>query len=280
MASFAGKPRRWSLVDIGFTVAIVVVIVTWAFPFVWMLLGSFKPAERITANEFVLFFAPTLDHYREIFVRQPFGRFLLNSVIVAVSATIITVTAGSLAAYSMSRFAAGGRWFELWVLMTRMVPPVVLLIPLFLLFRVLGLINTLTALVIADTTFLLSFVIWIMRSFYDEVPPALDEAAMIDGASRIEAFRHVVLPVAVPGLITATILTFIFAWNEYLFAIVYATATTSKTLPAAAADFVTGYAINWGPIFASGTLIVLPVFVLSVVLQKYITRGLTLGAVK
>jgi multiple sugar transport system permease protein len=280
MVSTPPRRRGWTLVNVGFFVAVVVVILTWAFPFVWMLLGSFKPTHRITANEFVLFFTPTLDHYREIFVRQPFARFLLNSIIVAVSATVITVTAGSLAAYSMSRFRTGGRWFELWVLMTRMVPPVVLLIPLFLLFRVLGLINTLTALVIADTTFLLSFVIWIMRSFYDEVPPALDEAAMIDGASRIQAFRHVVLPVAIPGLITSTILTFIFAWNEYLFAIVYATATSSKTLPAAAADFVTGYAINWGPIFASGTLIVLPVFILSVVLQKYITRGLTLGAVK
>ncbi len=274
------RKRRIDSVSVFVGMAIVAVLLVWAFPFIWMLLGSVKPARDIISDQLVIFFSPTLEHYREIFTRQPFSRFLLNSLIVASSVTVVTLTAGLLAAYGMSRFSAGGRWFELWVLATRMVPPVVLLIPLFLIFRVLGLINTLWALIIADTTFLLSFVIWTMRSFFDEVPTSLDEAAMIDGASRMQAFRYVVLPIAVPGIVTSTILTFIFAWNEYLFAIVYATGTTSKTLPAAAADFITGYAINWGPIFASGTVIVLPVFLLSIVLQRYITRGLMLGAIK
>lgn len=225
-------------------------------------------------------FKPTLEHYRTIFQKYPFFHYLRNSVVVAVAACFLTMVAGGLTAYSMSRFRFGGAPFSYWVLFTRMLPPPVLIVPLFILFRTAGLINTLTSLVLANSSFLLSFVIWVMKSFFDEVPYALEESAMMDGASRFQALVYVVLPLVTPGMITTFILTFINAWNEYLFAMVLAPATAVKTLPVAAGDFITGYAINWGPVFASGSVIVLPVFVLSVFLQKYIVKGLTLGAIK
>jgi multiple sugar transport system permease protein len=261
-----------------FSVAIVVIITIWAFPFAWMLLGSLKPTQQIISTELIWIFKPNLEHYRFIFLKQPFLRFILNSISVGISVTVLTMFCGSLVAYSISRFNFGKKPFRLWILFTRMLPSPVLLIPLFMIFRTLDLLNTLVALVIADTTFLLAFVIWIMRSFFDDVPKTLEESALIDGCTRYQALIKVILPLSSPGFITTSILTFIFAWNEYLFALVFATANKVKTLPVAAGDFVTGYAINWGPVFASGTLIVIPVFFMSVFLQRYIVRGLTLGA--
>ncbi|MGE5598894.1 MAG: carbohydrate ABC transporter permease [Bacteroidota bacterium] len=271
---------RVILRKIGFGLAILAVIAVWAFPFLWMFLGSLKPTQVIISTEIVWRFQPTLEHYRTIFMKYPFLRFIFNSFLVGFTVTAVTMVAGGLTAYGISRFDIGGKPFRLWILLTRMLPSPVLVIPLFLLFRSLDLINTLTALVIADTTFLLSFAIWILRSFFDEVPEALEEQALVDGGTRFQALVRVIMPLARPGFITTSILTFIFAWNEYLFALVFATATSVKTLPVAAGDFITGYAINWGPVFASGTLIVLPVFILSVFLQRYIVRGLTLGAIK
>lgn len=264
--------------DVVFAVTMLAVVAVWTFPFAWMALGSFKPTQEIISRELVWRFAPTLEHYRTIFRKQPFLRFTLNSVIVALTVTAFTMVAGGLAAYGIARFGTGGSPLLFWIMLTRTLPPAVLVIPLFLTFRVLGLINTLTALIIADMTFVLSFVVWSMRGFFGEVPEELEEAALVDGGTRFQALLRVTLPVALPGLITTSILTFIFAWNEYLFALVFALATPVKTLPVAAGDFVTGYAINWGPVFASGTLIVIPVFVFSVLLQRFIVRGLTMGA--
>jgi multiple sugar transport system permease protein len=257
-----------------------VIVLLWAGPFAWMVLGSFKPREAIIANELVLRFSPTWEHYDAIFSRQAFWTYTVNSTLVALSSTLVTVTASVLAAYALSRYRSTGRLFEFWLMFTRMLPPATLLIPLFLIFRTLGLINSLTGLVLADASFLLSFSIWLLRGFFDEVPVGLEEAATCDGATRLQALVYVVLPVAAPGVTATIILSLIFAWNEYLFAIVFASATASKTLPAAANDFITGYAINWGPVFASGVVIVLPVAVAALLLQRYIVRGLTLGAFK
>jgi multiple sugar transport system permease protein len=206
----------------GFALGLGLLIVVWAGPFFWMVLGSVKPPEAIIAPELVLRFSPTLEHYDAIFSRHAFWTYTWNSIVVAVSTTVITVTASVLAAYALSRYRSGGRLFEFWLIFTRMLPPATLLVPLFLLFRSLGLVNTLTGLVIADASFLLSFGIWLLRGFFDEVPVDLEEAA--------------------------------------------------------ANDFITGYAINWGPVFASGVVIVLPVALAALGLQRHIVRGLTLGA--
>jgi multiple sugar transport system permease protein len=262
----------------GFALGLGTLVLVWVGPFFWMALGSLKPPEAIIATGLVLRFTPTLEHYEAIFARHAFWTYTRNSIVVAASTTVITITASVLAAYALSRYRTGGRLFEFWLIFTRMLPPATLLVPLFLIFRGLGLVNTLTGLVVADASFLLSFSIWLLRSFFDEVPVDLEEAAACDGASRLQALFHVVLPLAAPGVTATVILSLIFTWNEYLFAIAFVSATASKTLPAAANDFITGYAINWGPVFASGVVIVLPVAVAAFGLQRHIVRGLTLGA--
>ncbi len=261
-----------------FGLSLVIIALLWVFPFIWMLMSALKPSDVIVMSELKFFFKPTLEHFRYILIKQPFIRFTFNSIFVAVTVTAITLFFGISTAYAITRYRVGGEFLKLWILLTRMLPPPVLLIPLFVIFRTLGLLNTLTALVMADITFLLSFVIWVMKGFFEDVPLELEDSAVIDGCSRYQSFTRVILPLVTPGIVSASILTFIFAWNEYLFALVFATATRVKTLPVAAGDFITGYAVNWGPVFAASTLIVIPVFLLVVFLQRYIIRGLTLGS--
>lgn len=267
------RAADWSMRGV---VALIVLI--WAFPILWVAYSSFKPPELIIARSLTVLFEPTLDHYRAILQTQNFARFTLNSLVVATVSTAICVVLGFLAAYGMARFRAGGSGFALWVLMTRMAPPAAVLIPFYLMFRILGLIHTLTALVVVDVALNLSFAIWILRTFIDEIPVDLEESAMVDGTSRLGVLPTIVFPLALPGIITTAIFCFVFAWNEYLFALVLAASPRVKTLPVAAGDFVTAYAIEWGPVFASGTLILIPVMILTLFLQRYIVRGLTLGA--
>ena len=257
---------------------VALIVVVWALPILWVAYSSFKPADLIIARGLSLVFEPTLAHYRTIFATQSLGRFALNSAIVATVSAAICVVVGFLAAYGMARFRAGGPGFAVWVLATRMAPPAAVLIPFYLMFRLLGLVHTLTALVLVDIALNLSFAIWILRSFIEEIPVELEESAMVDGASRIGVLPAVVVPLALPGIVTTAIFSFVFAWNEYLFALVLAASPRVKTLPVAAGDFVTAYAIEWGPVFASGTVILIPIVFLTLFLQRYIVRGLTLGA--
>lgn len=272
----SNKPKLARNIIFGLTLTATAIL--WVFPFVWMVMNSLKPSDVIIQPKINLLFTPTLEHFRFILIKQPFLRFTLNSIFVAVTVTCITLFLGTTTAYAISRYGVGGGTLKFWILLTRMLPPPVLLIPLFIIFRTMGLLNTLTALVMADITFLLSFVIWVMKGFFEDIPMELEDSAVIDGCSRYQSFTKVILPLASPGLVSASILTFIFAWNEYLFALVFATSTRVKTLPVAAGDFITGYAVNWGPVFAASTLIVIPVFLLVVFMQRYIIRGLTLGS--
>lgn len=272
------RRERWLNV-LNFALIFLVVVI-WAVPFAWMLLSSFKPNNLIISTSFVLWFEPTLEHYRTIFEANNFLRYLLNSISVAVGTTVLTVIAGTLASYSISRFKTGGPMFSYWVIFTRLVPPAVLVIPFFLMFRAMGLINTPWALMLADTTISLSFVVWTMSGFFDEIPIELEEAAAIDGCTRLEALWRVTLPLVRPGMVAVTIFALLFTWNEFLYGQTLGIAPSAKTLPVAAGDYVTGYANNWGPIFAVGTVIMLPVMVVVLVLQKQIVKGLTLGAIK
>lgn len=256
------------------------IVVIWALPIVWMFLSSFKPTQAIIQAELLVKFTPTLEHYQFIFERQNFVRYMLNSFIVASVSTILCVTAGTLAAYSVSRWKTGGKTFSYWIIFTKMAPPAIMIIPFFLMFKSLGLINTVWALVIANITFNLPFVIWTMRGFFEELPEEMEQAAQIDGCSKLDAFIRITLPMVRSGLTTTSIFCFLFAWNEYLFGLTLAISENSKTLPVAAGDFVTGYAVNWGPVFGAGSLILLPAFLVVLFLQRYIVEGLTIGAIK
>jgi multiple sugar transport system permease protein len=273
-----GPPPLAGLAPLAMRGLVGAIILVWAFPILWVAYSSFKPAELIIARSLTVLFEPTLAHYRTILETQNFARFAANSLIVATVAAGVCVVLGFLAAYAIARFRAGGPGFALWVLATRMAPPAAVLIPFYLMFRVLGLIHTLTALVIVDVALNLSFAIWVLRSFIEEIPVELEESAMVDGASRLGVLPTITVPLAFPGIVTTAIFSFVFAWNEFLFALVLAASPRSKTLPVAAGDFVTAYAVEWGPVFASGTLILIPIMGLTLFLQRYIVRGLTLGA--
>lgn len=272
------RERFW--ITLVHTFLLLLVLLVWAVPFLWMFLSSFKSADAIIDPRLTLWFRPTLEHYRTVFQSHNFTQYLLNSLVVSTGTTILTMLAGTLASYSISRFRTGGRILSYWIVFTRLVPPAVLVIPLYLMLRAIGLINTVWGLMLADSTISLSFVVWTLRGFFDEVPTELEEAATIDGCTRLEAFWRVTLPLVRPGLVATTIFALLFTWNEFLFGQTLGIAASAKTLPVAAGDYVTGYANNWGPVFATGAVIILPVLVVVLVLQRHIVRGLTLGSIK
>ncbi|NOY09454.1 MAG: carbohydrate ABC transporter permease [Spirochaetes bacterium] len=263
-----------------FYIVIVAVVVLWAFPILWVILSSLKTDRQIISRNLIFIFKPTIKNYYQIFTSHNFNRFLVNSTFVAAGTTIIVFLSAFPASYSMSRYNTGGNSMNLGILVTRIAPPAAVLMPFFIIFRYLGLLNTLWALILVNISLNLSFALLLLKSFIDEIPVSIEEAAKMEGASLFQRLVLLIFPLARSGIITTSIFTFIFTWNEYLFAMVLCSSQKVKTLPVAAGDFVTAYAIEWGPVFASGTLILLPILVLTFFVQKYIVKGLTIGAVK
>lgn len=266
-------------------VVLLIVLVFCLFPILWVIAMSVKlPGEYLHNPPIWIPQQPTLVHYRNVMAAK--GELALkNSVIIATSATVLTMIVGSLAAYSLARFSTGGRHFAFWLLSQRMMPPVVLVVPFFLLLRNLGQINPAlgldshAALIVLYTVFNLPFVIWMMRSYFESVPPEIEESALVDGSTRMQAFRSITLPLAVPGLIATGSFAFIFSWMEFLFAVVF-TRTKAVTLPVAIAGFSGSQGSNWGQASALAVVAMLPVFALALLVQRHFVRGLTLGAIR
>ena len=245
------------------------------------LLEAFKiPAVGDWLGAKVFFdFSPTFQHYIDLFTNQPFGKYLFNSIVAAGGSAIISVVLGSMAAYSLSRtdFKLKNDLF-FWIISTRMAPVVAVLVPLFAIFRSLDLVGSLTGLILAYTTFNLPFAIWILKGFFDNVPYAIEEAQMVDGASRSKAFMSI-LPLVAPGIAAFVVLCILFAWNDFLFAAIIGSGG-AKTLPVATKELVQPQNIQWGTIMAAGTVTTLPMMLLGLVIRKYLVTGLTMGAVK
>lgn len=248
------------------------------FPIYWMVLTSFKSTDQIASSQPLFFFTPSFANYKRVFLEQGFTTYFVNSLIVAGSVTVLSVSFGTLAAYSLSRFRFSEQ-LPFWILSTRMAPPVLAIIPLFLLFKPLGLLNTYFGLILAHTTFNLPFAVWVMRDFLKDIPIEIDRAALVDGLTRLQAFRKVILPLCWGGIISTAVFCFLFSWNEFIFALVLSGSNT-KTLPVAAAGFITPVGIDWGGAAAAGTVAILPAAILAIVLQKYLVRGLTMGAIR
>jgi multiple sugar transport system permease protein len=248
-------------------------------PFLWLLQMSFKTNAQIFTFPPELFFAPTLENYAALW-ETDFRRSFINSLVVSTAATVLPMLLGVPAAYALSRWqarAAGS--ISLWILASRMAPPIAFTIPYFLAYRHLGLIDTWAGLVLIYLTFNLSLVIWMMRPFFDQLPQALEEAAWIDGATTAQGFFRIVLPLAAPGLAATAILCFLFAWNDFFFALIL-TRTEAMTAPVAVVNFMNYEGWEWGRIAAGGTMVMLPVLVFSLLVRKYLVHGLTGGAVK
>jgi len=260
--------------------AIVLVV---SFPLLWTIVTSLKPqTELFLIPPSLLPGEVTFEHYRKLLLETRFLTYFSNSVVVSVATTVLVVAVAVLGAHSLVRFAYPGRErLAQLVLFTYLLPSVVLIIPLYLLLVRMGIANTLLSLVVAYTTFALPFAVWLLRSFMAGIPQDLEAAAMVDGASRMGAFFDVILPQALPGIISTAVFTFILAWNEYLFALVLVNQDSSRTLTTGVITMlVTSFHIEWSMLMAASVMMSVPVIVVFAFLQKHLTRGFGAGAVK
>lgn len=272
--------RNWMIFTNGIVyIVIALFLFFFLFPIFWVIITSLKSRVQTFAIPPVWIFKPTWQSYRAIFTEMQFSHYLLNSAVIAILNTVLVVFTGSLAAYSIARFKTGGNNLSFWILSIRMIPPIVVAVPLFIALNKLRMIDTHLALILLYTTLNLPLAVWIMRAFFMEIPEELEESAMIDGCSRMQALWRIVLPLARPGLAATAIFCFIFSWNEFLFALIF-TRIVAKTAPLAMTALMTEREIYWGNICAGATLVIVPVIVFSLIVQKHIVRGLTFGAIK
>jgi multiple sugar transport system permease protein len=250
-------------------------------PIYWMMATSLKTDNQIFSIPPVWLFHPTFEHYRHVLADLGMASALLHSAGVGVATTLLAIVLGVPSGYAIARFRFRGRrdvWF--WFISNYMMIPVILVIPYFLIARTLHLINSPLMLILAYQTFAVPLVVWLTADQFAAIPRALDEAAMLDGAGALTIFLRIMVPLAIPGIAVAAILSLIFSWNELLYAMILTPSDETRTAPVTALSFLGGYAIPWGDLMAAGTLIVLPVIVFAVLVSRYLVRGLTLGAVK
>ena len=266
----------WSVVTWTIVLAVV-------FPLIWMIVTSVKPqSELFSIPPTLMPETITFEHYWRLLTDTPFLQYFRNSMILAVTTTVVVVVLGTLGAYSLVRFKYRGReTLATLVLFTYLMPSVVLVIPLYLMMAKLGLANTLASLVIAYTTFALPYVLWLLRSFMSSIPVDLESAALVDGADRMGAFVDVILPQALPGIVSTALFTFILCWNEYLFALVLVNSDSVRPLTAGTMNMlITSFNIDWSLLMAASVMMSLPLIVIFTFLQGTLTKGFGAGAVK
>ncbi len=279
-----GTGRARSGVEI---VLLTVLAVAMLFPVVWMIETSLKENRDVYAVPAkFLGFHVTLDHYKDVFVSAGGGRSdlsaaFLNSVVVAGVSTVLATLLGVPAAWAYSRFAVKAKKDQLFfILSTRFMPPVVVVIPIFLMYREVGLINTKLGLILIYAAYNVPFTIWMMKGFVDEVPAEYEDAAMLDGYTRLQAFWKFTLPLLVPGIAATAVFALIFSWNEFVFAIFLTSSEDVRTAPPAIAGLIGGTTVDWGLVAASSVVFALPVLVFAYLVRKHLVAGVTLGAVR
>jgi multiple sugar transport system permease protein len=276
MAPSAASKAFWTI-----TTWFLVLVVT--FPLIWMIGTAFKPEAEVMATPPSLLTAnPTFHNFERVLRETNFAVYFKNSLIVATFTTALVLFVATIGAYAMTSFNLRGREvISKSVLLAYMLPSTAILIPLYLIIANMGLTNTLTGLIVAYTGLNLPFAIWIMRAFMAGIPREIESAALIDGASRIEAFVDVVLPQAVPGIISTGVFAFIMCWNEYLYALVMINRDSNRTLPTGVmASLVTGQSIEWGMVMAAATMMSIPLLLVFLFLQRFVVQGFGAGAVK
>jgi multiple sugar transport system permease protein len=272
------RVKRW----LASSVLLLVVLVV-AIPIAWMALTSFKSNAEIGQEGTILPADWTLDNYHRLFAQRYFGSYIRNTLLVCAASVLVSLVLGSVAAYSLARFRLWGRLerrLGFGILTARILPPLVIVVPIFLLALKVGLLNSRLGLVIVYTAFNVSFVVWMMESFFREIPIDLEEASMVDGSSRMTAFRRIVLPLAAPGLVATSIFAVIVTYNEFLIALVLTSTPTAQTVPVGASTLIGRISIDVGAMAAAGIVAAIPIMVFAVIVQRHLVRGLTLGAVK
>jgi multiple sugar transport system permease protein len=275
-AAPARRRKPW-LARHGRALTVLLLLLIALAPFLWLVQLAFRPAADIFDD--ALLFVPTLDGFKSL-LQGNFAKSFGNSLLVSSLSTGFSLLIGVPAAYALTRWNFKGRdRIGLWILVTRMAPPIAFTIPFFLAYQALGLQDTVIGLAIVYLTFNLAIVIWLMQTFFEAVPASLEEAAWIDGCGVWQAFWRVSLPLTAPGLAATAVLCFIFSWNDFFYALIL-TRTNAITAPVAIVNFLQYEGWEWTKIAASGTLVMFPVVVFTILVRKYLVRGLTAGAVK
>ena len=259
---------------------LLLVLIFCLFPIIMIVVTSLKTRVDAMAMPPVWIFKPTFANYTEIFSMYDFALYFKNSIIAASVSTLVAVVLGAPAAYVLARYKFRAKEnLAFWILSQRMTPAIAAIIPLFILLRTVSLLDTLVGLIIVYTTFNLPFLIWMMRGFFEDLPIELEESAMVDGCSRYGAFFRISLVLAAPGLAAAAIFTFLFTWNEFLFALIL-TGTRARTMPVAVQLFMRETGIDWTHMCAAAVVMMIPMLIFTMFIQRYLVRGLTFGAVK
>ena len=273
-----GKQKKRLMNALQVTLILIAIFIM-LVPILWIFLAAFK--NHIDVFQLKLLFTPTLENFKSVFAPPYYlGRKLVNSTSVALITVLIAIPAATTAAYAFSRFRMVGETAMLvTVLATQFLPAVVIILPFFVMFRDLGLLDTRLGLIIVNLAIVMPFAIWMIKGFIDGIPIDTEEAAMVDGSSRIQVIRNIVLPMAAPGLLTAGIFCFIISWNEFLFALIL-TNKDSVTLPIGLALFKAEEGDLWNLLSAAGIIIMVPMFILALIIRNYFVQGMTMGAVR
>ena len=270
-----GKVKRFIFM------ALIILVTFLAFaPILWLILNAFKTKADILAIPPKWFFTPTLENFRDAIRARDFFKAYTNSIIICASSVFIGLVFGVPMAYGLSRFNFKGKnGFAFWVLSTRFAPPVFVLVPFFMIFRSLSLVDTKLGMIIIYLIICLPLIVWVMYSFFRDVPIELEEAALVDGARPFQVFTQISLPIVAPGIVAVAILAAILCWNDLIFAVVLSS-HNAKTMPITISSFASYMEIIWGGMAASSTIALVPILIFTLFIQKYLVAGLTFGAVK
>jgi len=281
MNKLSQRHARRFLRQLSGHILLAVLLIFLLFPFYWTFVTSIKPGKELYASKVTYWpRSPTFDSYKRLFSEYNFWKPMLNSLLVASLTTVLSLAVSLLAAYAFSRYRFKGRKFFMTIFLTNnMFPTVLLLIPLFAIMRKAGILYTPIALILSYTTFTIPFSIWLLNGYLDDLPRSLEEAAMVDGANRAQAFLKIILPMLMPCIVATGAYVFMTAWNEYTFAVMF-TNEGNRTIPVALKNFIGQLGVEWGMLTAGGIITIIPVCIMFLFAQKRLVEGLTAGAVK
>jgi multiple sugar transport system permease protein len=246
-----------------------------------MISTSFKELNQAFTTIPTWFFPPTIKNYQRVMIESGFSLKLLNSLLIGASASVIALLIASSLSYTYTRYKLiGGKHVLFWILSLRIIPPIVAVVPIYIMFRTMGLLDSYLGLIMVYVFMNLPLSVWLLLGFFKDLPLELEEAALIDGCSRFGVFFRIVLPIVKPGLIAAGLLSFIFCWNEFLYASILSGSSRMGTAPVGLYEYATPVSMLWGHIAAAGSVMLIPVAIIAIIVQKHMVRGLTMGAVK
>ena len=260
-----------------FLILILLIVIPMIFPFFWMFISSFKTQVDIVHWPPKFIFSPTMRNFNRVFGEQNFLLYLKNSSIIGFTTVLISLLLGLPAAYSIARFKQ--KRILMLILVARLMPGISFLMPWYIIFSRLRLMDSYIALILSHILIVMPVVVWIMSAYFETIPVEMEASAMVDGATRQRAFLSIILPLSMPGAVTATTLSFIFSWNNFMFSQVLSMQKT-RTLPIAVYNFLSYAEVDWGGVMAAAVAIVTPAIILTMIFQKYVIKGLTVGAVK